>query len=126
MSTFGTEMSDLATELVYDFSEEIGLSQFKYITGTSYNTVSGKHETVYNSEPAYMVFEDIQSSEVQNASYVSEHLQVTIAGNDLSKKPKTGDIIVMPDDTEHSIEFVTSDQYSASFVLHIERKILNG
>ena len=120
--TFGEEMADLAQELTEEFSSEIGLSTLKHLTGNTYNPDTGAYTPTYSTQTAYMVFEDIQAEEVQNASYLAEHEQCTVAGDDLTVAPVKDDLIVKQDTTSHRVVHVKRDQYAAAYILHIERK----
>jgi len=122
MATFGEEMADLAQDLTEEFSAEIGLSTIRRQTGTAYDPDTGVHTPTYSNSTAYMVFEDIQSEEVQNMAYMNEHEQCTVAGDDLTFVPKKDDLIVKPDTTPHRVVHVGTDQFGAAYVMHIERK----
>lgn len=121
MTTFGQDMAQLAQELTLEFSEETGISYLIHYTGNVYDPVTGTHVPTTVQETAYMVFEDIESDEVQDISYLAKHRQCTIAGDDLTVAPVRDDIIVTPDAVNHRIVDVKTDQYTAAYILHIER-----
>ncbi len=115
--TFGSEMRELAVELVEEFSEEIGEASLHHITEVDYDTTTGKHTETYNVTKALMTFEDIRSDEVEDISFLSAHTKCTIAGDDIPDVPTVNDLITMPSGTTHRVERVTTDQYSAAYIL---------
>ncbi len=122
MPTFGEEMRRLASELTEDFSEEIGKSSIHHITGRDYDTEEGKNTNTFLIESTYIVFEDINSNEVNDISYTDTHMKATIAGDEITFIPAIDDIVETPEKTYHRVDRVIKDQYNAAHILYVEMK----
>ena len=120
MSDYGLEFSDLASELVAEFSEELGVATLRRLTGQTRDVDAGTIIPTYTDYQALMVFDEIESS-IQD-EYTKEHQLVIIAGSDIATVPDEGDLIVKQDGVSHKIVAVMVDQYEASFICHIQRK----
>ncbi len=122
MTTFGQEMRELAQEMTEEFSEELGMSTLRRKTGQTYDPDLGTNTPTYTEYTAYMVFTNIETEEVQNADYLKEHEKCVVAGDDLGLKPQRDDLVVKPDATSHRVVYVGTDQFSAAYIIHIEKK----
>ncbi len=121
--TFGIDMAELATELVAEFSTEIGVSTVRQVTGESYNTTTGAMAPTYADHSLLVAFDEIQSEEATSESYIKEHQLAIIAGDDISVEPAEGWFIIKPNGgTTHRIVAVITDQYQAAYFCHIQRK----
>lgn len=120
MSDYGIEFSDLASELVAEFSEELGQATLKHLTGSVYSDDTGTRTPTYANHPALMVFDEIEAE--GDKVYEKEHQLCIIAGNDITAVPDNGDFIIKQSGTEHKVVAVLVDQYEAAYNLHIERK----
>ncbi len=121
--TFGVDMAELATELVAEFSTEIGVSTLRQITGDTYDTTTGLLTPAHTDHETLIAFDEIQSEEATSESYLAEHQMAIIAGNDITVEPQEGWFIIKPGGAStHRIVSVITDQYSAAFFCHIQRK----
>ena len=121
-NNYGIEFSELAQELVAEFSEELGEATLKHLGGDVYDAETGARTPTYTDYTALMVFDEIEA--LENGVYEAEHQLCIIAGDDIPVSPDNGDLIEKQSGTQHKIVAVIVDQYEASFVLHIERKPL--
>jgi hypothetical protein len=120
--TFGVDMAELATDLIADFSTEIGTSTIRHNTGESYDTTTGTSTPTYSDHVLLIAFDEIQSEEVQEESYLKNHQMAIVAGNDITITPEEGDLVTKPAGTTHKIVAVMTDQYEAAYFCHIQRK----
>jgi hypothetical protein len=120
VSDYGIEFSDLASDLVAEFSEELGQATLKHLTGSVYSDDTGARVPTYANHQALMVFDEIETE--GDKVYEKEHQLCIIAGNDITVVPDNGDFIIKQSGTSHKIVAVLVDQYEAAYNLHIERK----
>lgn len=121
--TFGVDMAEMASELVAEFSTEIGVSTLREVTGEVYDPVTGSNVPAYSDHLTLIAFDEIQSEEATSESYIAEHQLAIIAGDDITTEPQEGWFIIKPNGgTTHRIVSVITDQYGAAFFCHIQRK----
>ncbi len=51
--TFGVDMAEMASELVAEFSTEIGVSTLREVTGEVYDPVTGSNVPAYKKRPLF-------------------------------------------------------------------------
>lgn len=122
MSNYEIEFSELAQELVEEFSEELGQATLKHLIGEAYDDDTGVNAPTYDDYSALMVFDEIEAKD--SGTYEAEHQLCIIAGNDVPVQPSNGDLIQKQSGTQHKIVMVIVDQYEAAYILHIQRKPL--
>jgi hypothetical protein len=120
--TFGEDMGAMASELVKDFSEEIGMSIYKHPTGEVYDPVTGVNTQSFDDHSAYISFTDVESSEAKDRTYIKNHELAIVAGNDIPVVPVEGGLIQKPTGTVHRIVAIDGDQYGAGWFLDIKKK----
>lgn len=117
MTTLGDKFKAAAQKNVLKFS--IGTYDYQKLS-SSYDPDTGdvtNAESVVKIPAArYNISDDKRAS----MSYSEETCIIVMAGLDLgSVVPKTGGIIIFPDDTRHRVVYVEPDQYGAAYFAHV-------
>jgi len=122
VSSHGVDFSELAQELVAEFSEELGTATLKHLTGDTYSADTGGRTPAYTDYTTLMVFDEIETT--GDGVYEKEHQLCIIAGDDIAVTPDNGDLIQKQSGSQHKIVAVIVDQYEAAYFIHIQRKPL--
>lgn len=130
--SFGSEMQELASEIIQEFAEEQGKSKLFSLVGEGYNTDTGQNAPTYVVDEAYMTEGMIKEGSAISKSgafsgkpfeFFMDHRQVTVAGSDLTILPKVGDIY-NPAGTVvgYEVIYVDHDMFKAAYHLYVMKK----
>lgn len=118
--TLQQEFIDAAKEIVDEFS--IGTATLRKVT-VAYNDSTGTYGTPSVVDTPFPVaIGEVSEKYKRDAAYTNQFIAVYAAGVDLGAVvPDNGDLIILPDLSEHEIKFIEGDQYSAHYEMHIAR-----
>jgi len=121
--TFGEEMKEAASEIIDEFSRELGPISIVIVSNRDYDTSTGVTSETKTPEETLAVFTSISVKEVPDQSFRDKHMKVLIAGEDIASIPNVGDLILNQSGEYHRIADVYTDQYEALYTMYVENKV---